>query len=167
MSFTSLLVQAFSLLLLVFFALPSTEAKNAKTIPQGACINPVKDLSYPTCALNGDRYDIERNRLLKHIDRDQGKWDKKHPRWQILEAIQGFDRYTNIVGHEIDRFQDLYKHVSKKHKQVSQKADFHKTTTHISARSSNPPSDITKTSQKPTHSSISMPNSAARWRLSL
>lgn len=60
----------------------------------------------------------ERGHLLQHIHRSSGKWDSGHPRWKVLEALHGFDRYRAITGAEIDRFEGLYKHVPEKHKKV-------------------------------------------------
>lgn len=65
------------------------------------------------------RYAEERERLLRRLDRKYGKWQDKHPRWKLLEALHGFDHYSEIIGAEIDRFEGLYHHVPKRHKQVS------------------------------------------------
>ncbi|PIA90787.1 Carnosine N-methyltransferase [Cercospora beticola] len=72
----------------------------------------------PACPADGQRHEIAREQLLKSIDRNIGKWNKKHPRWQVLEALDGYDKYEKIVGAEIDRFERLYKHVPKKHKKI-------------------------------------------------
>lgn len=60
----------------------------------------------------------ERERLIQRIERAEGKWDGNHPRWRILEALHGFDRYRDVAGAEIARFEGLYKHVPQKHKKV-------------------------------------------------
>ncbi|PPJ60426.1 hypothetical protein CBER1_07330 [Cercospora berteroae] len=72
----------------------------------------------PACPADGQRHDIAREQLRKSMDRSTGKWNKKHPRWQVLEALHGYDKYEKIAGAEIDRFEGLYKHVPKKHKQI-------------------------------------------------
>ncbi|KAK4500309.1 hypothetical protein PRZ48_008498 [Zasmidium cellare] len=64
------------------------------------------------------RHDLERERVLHEIDRRHGRWNNKHPRWSILEALHGYDRYREIAGAEIDRFEGLYKHVAKEHKKI-------------------------------------------------
>lgn len=81
--------------------------------------DPITDTAYdPQWQTTGSKHDEERERLLHRIDRESGQWDDKHPRWKILEALHGFDRYYDITGAEIDRFEGLYKHVPQKHKQV-------------------------------------------------
>ncbi|KAM3414456.1 hypothetical protein BST61_g9621 [Cercospora zeina] len=72
----------------------------------------------PACPAHGDRHAVAREQLLRSIDRNSGKWNKKHPRWQVLEALHGYDKYEQIAGAEIDRFEHLYKHVPKKHKTI-------------------------------------------------
>ena len=64
----------------------------------------------------------ERARLLQSLSRDKGNWDNKHPRWKLLEALHAFDRYQEIAGAEINRFEGLYKHVPRRHKKVSNTA---------------------------------------------
>lgn len=83
-------------------------------------INLLPTISHQTCHPSEERHELEHAQLLQRLDRNIGKWDKKHPRRQILEALHGFDRYETIVGAEINRFEDLYKHVPKKHKKVRQ-----------------------------------------------
>ena len=63
-------------------------------------------------------FDDERHRLLQRLDQKSGKWDQNHPRWRLFEALRGFDNYREIAGAEISRFEDLYKYVPQKHKQV-------------------------------------------------
>jgi SAM-dependent methyltransferase len=60
----------------------------------------------------------EYTRLLHRIERSAGKWNDRHPRWRLLEALDGFDRYRQIVGEEINRFEALYSHVPQEQKQV-------------------------------------------------
>ncbi|KAF2209839.1 hypothetical protein CERZMDRAFT_46432 [Cercospora zeae-maydis SCOH1-5] len=72
----------------------------------------------PACPADGNRHDIARAQLLKSIERNTGKWNKKHPRWQVLEALHGYDKYEKLAGAEIDRFANLYKHVPQKHKKI-------------------------------------------------
>jgi hypothetical protein len=79
----------------------------------GLAIQDGSDWQIPSCA-----QELERQRLLQHIDRNLGKWDQNHPRWRLFEALHGFDNYREIAGAEIDRFEDLYKHVPQRHKQV-------------------------------------------------
>ncbi|KAF7193065.1 Carnosine N-methyltransferase [Pseudocercospora fuligena] len=81
-------------------------------------VNLLPTISHQTCHPSEERHELEHAQLIKRLDRNIGKWDKKHPRWQILEALHGFDRYETIVGAEITRFEDLYKHVPKKHKKL-------------------------------------------------
>lgn len=65
-----------------------------------------------------ERHELEHGKLLHRIDRRHGRWNKDHPRWSLLEALHGFDRYEELIGSEIDRFEDLYKHVPKRHKDL-------------------------------------------------
>ncbi|KAI5358907.1 putative carnosine N-methyltransferase, S-adenosyl-L-methionine-dependent methyltransferase [Septoria linicola] len=87
-------------------------------VQQHTCPDSSSLLYAPSCSENGARHDIAREQLLKSLDRNSGKWNKKHPRWQVLEALHGYDKYEKIVGAEIDRFENLYRHVPKKHKKI-------------------------------------------------
>lgn len=69
-------------------------------------------------------HEEERARLLGRIDRGNSQWDDKHPRWKLLEALHGFDRYKEITTAEIDRFEGLYKHVPMHHKKVRARAQW-------------------------------------------
>lgn len=75
-------------------------------------------LQDPIWQTRSSAYDDERQRLLQRLDQKSGKWDQNHPRWRLFEALQGFDNYREIAGAEISRFEDLYKYVPQKHKQV-------------------------------------------------
>jgi hypothetical protein len=66
----------------------------------------------------GSELEAEHTRLLRRAERSAGKWNDRHPRWRLLEALDGFDRYRQIVGEEINRFEALYSHVSPEQKQV-------------------------------------------------
>ena len=88
-------------------------------IQQNTCPTLVSLPDNKVCPLDGSRHHTARELLLKSLDRNAGKWNKKHPRWQVLEALHGYDKYEKIVGAEIDRFESLYKHVPQRHKKVS------------------------------------------------
>jgi hypothetical protein len=75
-------------------------------------------LAYPVCPPDQGRHFSAREELLKRIHRNHGAWGKTHPRWQLLEALHAFDRYQTIAAAEIDRFENLYRHVPKRHKTV-------------------------------------------------
>lgn len=47
-----------------------------------------------------------------------GKWDTKHPRHRLMEALFGFSRYKVGQMAELDRWKGLYTHVSKAQKRV-------------------------------------------------
>ncbi|ETN43496.1 uncharacterized protein HMPREF1541_02655 [Cyphellophora europaea CBS 101466] len=79
-------------------------------------------LHEPQWQVADHRHEQERERLLHRIRRETGKWDDKHPRWKILEALHGFARYRDLAGAEVDRFEDLYKHVPSKHKKILESA---------------------------------------------
>jgi hypothetical protein len=66
----------------------------------------------------GSEIEAEHARLLQRLERSVGRWNDKHPRWRLLEALDGFDRYRHIVGEEIGRFEALYSHVPHEQKQV-------------------------------------------------
>ena len=81
--------------------------------------DPIAETAHdPQWQTTGSSHNEERERLLQRIDRESGQWDDKLPRWKVLEALHGFDRYNDITGAEIGRFEGLYKHVPQKHKQV-------------------------------------------------
>lgn len=73
---------------------------------------------YPQWQDADSRYEDEHGRLLDRVGRNSAQWDNKHPRWKLLEALHGFDRYKDITVAEIDRFEGLYKHVPRNHKKV-------------------------------------------------
>jgi hypothetical protein len=74
--------------------------------------------SYGPAPAAGQLYEEERQRLLQRIGRSSGRWDSNHPRWRLLEALHGFDRYRDVAGAESDCFEGLFQHVPAKHKKV-------------------------------------------------
>lgn len=85
-----------------------------------ACPNPTSfSIPAPQCPIDGKRNAVEYAQLMKRLDRKKGKWDKHHPRWELLEALYAYDTYEQNAGDEIRRYEGLYKHVPAKHKKVS------------------------------------------------
>lgn len=106
--------------LLLFFAAAAAIARKQQWAEPATCANTIPLSITPQCPLDGDRYAFEHSHLLRRIDRKKVKWDKKHPRWEILDALHAYDIYEETAGEEIKRFEGLYKHVPAKHKKVSQ-----------------------------------------------
>ncbi|KAL1874944.1 hypothetical protein VTK73DRAFT_10313 [Phialemonium thermophilum] len=67
------------------------------------------------------RIDAEKARLLERMKKTVGKYDEHHPRHRLLQALHGFRRYRETHMAEVQRLRGLYKHVSKKQKQVLEK----------------------------------------------
>ncbi|KAK7700975.1 hypothetical protein SLS64_010569 [Diaporthe eres] len=68
------------------------------------------------------RHEHEKKNLLKRLSKSHGKWDTNHPRHRLMEALFGFSRYKVRQMAELDRWKDLYNHVSKAQKKVLEKA---------------------------------------------
>lgn len=141
---------SFWLTLLQIVVLAGLVCLGSANVQQNTCEDSSSILYTPLCSTDGARHIIAREQLLKSLARNSGKWNKKHPRWQVLEALHGYDKYEKIVGAEIDRFENLYRHVPKKHKKVCRcyKSDLNPIS-HTCARSSNPQSTTRTTSKKP------------------
>lgn len=64
------------------------------------------------------RHEHEKKNLLKRLSKSHGKWDTNHPRHRLMEALFGFSRYKIRQMAELDRWKDLYTHVSKAQKKA-------------------------------------------------
>ncbi|KAL4863510.1 hypothetical protein BDV12DRAFT_177438 [Aspergillus spectabilis] len=67
------------------------------------------------------RQEAEYIRLQQRLSKSTGTWDKSHPRHRLLTALWGFSRYKERNLAEVNRWRDLYKHVSKPQKKVIEK----------------------------------------------
>ena len=59
-----------------------------------------------------------RDKLLSSIDRSVGDWTPSHPRYRLLDALHGFEKYYERQRAEVDRFKNLYKSVTRTQKNV-------------------------------------------------
>ncbi|KAI8168850.1 Carnosine N-methyltransferase [Colletotrichum sp. SAR 10_65] len=64
------------------------------------------------------RHEQEKKNLMKRLSKSHGKWDTNHPRHRLMEALFGFSRYKVRQMAELNRWKDLYTHVSKAQKKV-------------------------------------------------
>ena len=75
-------------------------------------------LSHPTCEKDEYRQLYELQSLFKRLDRSQGKWEQRHPRYRLLDALYGFLSHQDLVSNEVTRWRTLYKSVYKAQKKV-------------------------------------------------
>ncbi|PKS05976.1 hypothetical protein jhhlp_007809 [Lomentospora prolificans] len=64
------------------------------------------------------RHKAEKEKLLKRLSRDHGKWDAGHPRWRLLDALHGFRKYFDRNVEDVKRWRNFYKHVSPAQKKL-------------------------------------------------
>lgn len=64
------------------------------------------------------RHEHEKKSLLRRLGKSHGKWDTKHPRHRLMDALFGFSQYKVGQIAELDRWRDLYNHASKAQKRV-------------------------------------------------
>lgn len=64
------------------------------------------------------RHEQEKKNLMKRLSKSHGKWNTNHPRHRLMEALFGFSRYKARQMAELNRWKDLYTHVSKAQKKV-------------------------------------------------
>ncbi|KAJ5018237.1 Carnosine N-methyltransferase [Colletotrichum sp. SAR 10_99] len=67
------------------------------------------------------RHEQEKKNLMERLSKSHGKWDTNHPRHRLMEALFGFSRYKVRQMAELNRWKDLYTHVSKAQKKVLEK----------------------------------------------
>ncbi|KAK6332969.1 hypothetical protein TWF718_010796 [Orbilia javanica] len=67
---------------------------------------------------NTPRARHEKQRLLTELSRSHGKWGDNHPRKRLLDALYSYSRYFERNLPDLDRWRQLYKHVSAKHKRL-------------------------------------------------
>ncbi|RVD86144.1 uncharacterized protein DFL_004434 [Arthrobotrys flagrans] len=67
---------------------------------------------------NTPRARDEKRRLLKELSRGHGKWGDQHPRKKLLDALFSYGRYFERNKPDVDRWSQLYNHVSSKHKRL-------------------------------------------------
>lgn len=64
------------------------------------------------------RHELEKKNLLRRLGKSHGKWDAKHPRHRLMDALFGFSHYKVGQMAELGRWKDLYSHASKAQKKV-------------------------------------------------
>ncbi|KAF1850096.1 N2227-domain-containing protein [Cucurbitaria berberidis CBS 394.84] len=72
----------------------------------------------PSEAFDSARHRQEKAHLMKRMDRKNGKWGTSHPRYRLLEALFGFNNYTERNMVELGRWRSLYNNVGKKQKRI-------------------------------------------------
>lgn len=105
--------------ILLLFLVPIYATRNR--VPgqnEDTCDVAALDFGSTSCWPFQERHELEHGKLFHRIDRRRGRWNKDHPRWSLLEALHGYDRYQELAGSEVDRFEDLYKHVPRSHKKL-------------------------------------------------
>ncbi|KAL2008233.1 hypothetical protein VTN00DRAFT_8215 [Thermoascus crustaceus] len=72
----------------------------------------------PASEPNSARHQEEKDRLLKRLQRNKGKWDSSHPRYRLLTALHGFYRYKERNLAEVERWRGLYKRMPKRQRSL-------------------------------------------------
>lgn len=63
-------------------------------------------------------HEDEKKSLMKRLSKSHGRRDAKHPRRRVLDALFGYTGYKVGQMAEVDRWKDLYTHVSKAQKRL-------------------------------------------------
>jgi hypothetical protein len=64
------------------------------------------------------RHYAEKSRLLNSLKYEIGEWGSNHPRYQLLQALQGLYRYKDSYFTDIDQWKDLFDGISEAQKEV-------------------------------------------------
>ncbi|KAF5716079.1 trehalase [Fusarium mundagurra] len=73
----------------------------------------VTSLDQFSCSPNTPRHVEAKKKLDKSMAIGWGIWNAQHPRHRLLDALYGYRRYHERQKAEVDRFEGLYKHVSR------------------------------------------------------
>ncbi|KAF5568494.1 trehalase [Fusarium phyllophilum] len=73
----------------------------------------VTSLEQFSCSPDTPRHVEAKKKLDKSMSIGWGNWNAQHPRHRLLDALYGYRRYHERQKAEVDRFEGLYKHVSR------------------------------------------------------
>lgn len=110
-------------LLLIAYKLRKRMLTATTTFPQltrrsqsGSVVTSLEQFS---CNPDTPRHVEAKKKLDKSMAIGWGNWNAQHPRHRLLDALYGYRRYHERQKAEVDRFEGLYKHVSRAQKSVS------------------------------------------------
>lgn len=63
-------------------------------------------------------HQLEKERLLSVMARQNGVWSPNHPRYRLLDALHGFTKFYEWQRADVDRLRQLYVYVSKAQRKV-------------------------------------------------
>ncbi|KAL9573102.1 hypothetical protein ACKAV7_002787 [Fusarium commune] len=78
----------------------------------------VTSLEQFNCNPDTPRHVEAKKKLDKSMAIGWGNWNAQHPRHRLLDALYGYSRYYERQKAEVDRFEGLYKHVSRAQKSL-------------------------------------------------
>ncbi|KAG6108791.1 hypothetical protein E4U14_003527 [Claviceps sp. LM454 group G7] len=67
-------------------------------------------------------HQLEKERLLSVMARQNGVWSPNHPRYRLLDALHGFTKFYEWQRADVDRLRRLYVYVSKAQKKLLEDA---------------------------------------------
>ncbi|KAK2677749.1 Carnosine N-methyltransferase [Fusarium oxysporum f. sp. vasinfectum] len=109
-------------LLLIAYKLRKRMLTATTTFPQltrrsqsGSVVTSLEQFS---CNPDTPRHVEAKKKLDKSMAIGWGNWNAQHPRHRLLDALYGYRRYHERQKAEVDRFEGLYKHVSRAQKSL-------------------------------------------------
>ncbi|KAH7253557.1 N2227-like protein-domain-containing protein [Fusarium redolens] len=109
-------------LLLIAYKLRKRMLTATTTLPQltrrsqsGSVVTTLEQVS---CHPDTPRHVEAKNKLDKSMAIGWGNWNAQHPRHRLLDALYGYRGYHERQKAEVDRFEGLYKHVSRAQKSL-------------------------------------------------
>jgi carnosine N-methyltransferase len=111
-----LLVAAYKLRKRMLTATTTTFPQLTRESQSGSVVTSLEQFS---CNPDTPRHVEAKKKLDKSMAIGWGVWNAQHPRHRLLDALYGYRRYHERQKAEVDRFEGLYKHVSRAQRSVS------------------------------------------------
>ncbi|KAF5577157.1 trehalase [Fusarium pseudocircinatum] len=105
-----LLVAAYKLRKRMLTATTTTFPQLTRESQSGSVVTSLEQFS---CNPDTPRHVEAKKKLDKSMAIGWGVWNAQHPRHRLLDALYGYRRYHERQKAEVDRFEGLYKHVSR------------------------------------------------------
>ncbi|KAG9501562.1 hypothetical protein J7337_007253 [Fusarium musae] len=105
-----LLVAAYKLRKRMLTATTTTFPQLTRESQSGSVVASLEQFS---CNPDTPRHVEAKKKLDKSMAIGWGVWNAQHPRHRLLDALYGYRRYHERQKAEVDRFEGLYKHVSR------------------------------------------------------
>ena len=71
-----------------------------------------------TCDPQEMRQMQENERLLGSLNRDKGMWERRHPRYRLLDALHGYLSHYDLVSKDVNRWRSMYQNIPKQQRKV-------------------------------------------------